>query len=99
MLALYQNRLLIIIVIFVVVYVCLPLTRKQIVSLSFKQDVRTRLGVAISEVSGPPLFHRCLGGVPLSALPKDTTSELVGLFSTTYLKRRSSSREAMDTIF
>ena len=38
------------------------------------------------------------GGVPLSALPKDTTSELAGLFSTTSHKCRAPSREAVDTI-
>ena len=38
-------------------------------------------------------------GVPLSALPKDTTSELAGLFSTTSPKCRAPSREAVDTIF
>ena len=39
------------------------------------------------------------GGVPLSALPKDTTSELAGLFSTTSPKCRAPSREAANTIF
>ena len=39
------------------------------------------------------------GGVPLSALPKDTTSELAGLFSTISHKCRAPSREAVDTIF
>ena len=39
------------------------------------------------------------GGVPLSALPKDTTSELAGLFFTTSHKCRAPSREAVDTIF
>ena len=43
-------------------YVCIvhiypPFTRKRIVSLYFGRDVRTRLGVAISEMSGPPVFH------------------------------------------
>ena len=38
-------------------------------------------------------------GVPLRALPKDTTSELAGLFSTTSPKCRAPSREAIDTIF
>ena len=38
-------------------------------------------------------------GVPLSALPKDTTSELAGLFSTTFHNCRAPSREAIDTIF
>ena len=31
-------------------------TRKRIASIYFGRDVRTRLGVAISEVSGPPVF-------------------------------------------
>ena len=39
------------------------------------------------------------GGVPLSALPKDTTSELAGLFSTISHKCRAPSREAVDTTF
>ena len=39
------------------------------------------------------------GGIPLSALPKDTTSELAGLFSTNSHKCRAPSREAVDTIF
>ena len=39
------------------------------------------------------------GGVPLSALPKVTTSKLAGLFSTTSHKCRAPSREAVDTIF
>ena len=34
-----------------------PFTRKRIVSLYFERDVRTRLGVAIFEVSGPSVFH------------------------------------------
>ena len=49
------------------------------------------------------LWATCLphkgGGIPLSALPKDTTSELAGLFSTTSHKCRAPSREAIDTIF
>ena len=48
------------------------------------------------------LWATCLphkgGGIPLSALPKDTTSELAGLFSTTSHKCRAPSREAIDTI-
>ena len=44
------------------------------------------------------LLHKG-GGVPLSALPKDTTSELAGLFSTTSHKCRAPSREAVNTIF
>ena len=49
------------------------------------------------------LWVTCLphkgGGVPLSALPKDTTSELAGLFSTTSPKCRAPSRKAVDAIF
>ena len=52
-------------------------------------------------------FSWCLGhlsstqrrSVPLSALPKDTTSELAGLFSTTSFECRVPSREAVNTIF
>ena len=39
-----------------IVHIYPPFMRKQIVSLYFGRDVRTRLGVAISEVSGPPVF-------------------------------------------
>ena len=53
-------------------------------SLCFGPDVRTRLGVAIFEVSGPPVFYMKVG-IPLSALPKDKTSRLVGSFSTLFL--------------
>ena len=49
------------------------------------------------------LWATCLprkgGGIPLSALPKDTTRKLAGLFSTTSHKCRAPSREAIDTIF
>ena len=38
-------------------------------------------------------------GVPSSALPKDTTSKLAGLFFSTSPKCRAPSREAVDTIF
>ena len=43
--------------IFVFVHFYPPFTRKRIVSLYFGRDVSTRLGVAIFEVSGPPVFH------------------------------------------
>ena len=39
------------------------------------------------------------GGVALSAMPKDTSSELARLFSTTFPKFQAPSREAVDTIF
>ena len=35
-----------------------PFTRKRIMLQCFVRDVRTRLAVAISEVSGPPVFHK-----------------------------------------
>ena len=38
-----------------------PFTRKQIVSLCFGRCVCTRLGFAISKVSGPPVFHIKVG--------------------------------------
>ena len=39
------------------------------------------------------------GGVPLRDLPKDTRSELAGLFYATFPKCRAPRRKAMDTIF
>ena len=49
------------------------------------------------------LWATCLphkgGGILLSALPKDTASELAGLFSTTSPKCRAPTREAADAIF
>ena len=49
------------------------------------------------------LWATCLphkgGGIPLSALPKDTISKLAGLFSTTSHKCRAPSREAANAIF
>ena len=49
-------------------------------------------------VWAPCLSHNG-GGVPLNAMPKDTTSQLAGLFSAISPKFRSPSREAVDTIF
>ena len=46
---------------FIVVHVYSSFTRKQIVLLCFGRDVRTRLGVAIFEVFGPPVFHIKMG--------------------------------------
>ena len=42
---------------FFIYHIYPPFTRKQIVSLYFGRCVRTRLIVAISKVSGPPVFH------------------------------------------
>ena len=39
------------------------------------------------------------GGIPFSALPKNTTSKLTGLFSTVSLLCRAPSKEAMNTTF
>ena len=48
-------------IVFCIFFFCIhiypPFTRKRIVSLYFGREVRTRLGVAISEMSGPPVFH------------------------------------------
>ena len=45
----------------VAVHVYPSFTRKRIVSQSFGWDIHTRLGVAISEVFGPPVFHLKVG--------------------------------------
>ena len=42
--------------ILLIFYIYPPFTRKRIVSLYFGRYVRTRLGVAISEEFGPPVF-------------------------------------------
>ena len=84
---------------FYIVDIYTTFTRKQIASLSFGRDFCTHLGVVFSEVCGPSVFHTKGGGLPLSALPKDTTGNLAGLFSTTFLKCRAPSREAENTIF
>ena len=65
--------------VFFFIYIYPPFMSKQIVWLCFGCCIHTRLGVAISEVSGPPVFHIKMG---LSALLKDRTSELAALFST-----------------
>ena len=68
-------------------------------SYGYVSDEMSRSEVAISEVSGPSVFNITVGSVPLKVLPKDTTSELAGLFSTTFPKFRAPSREAVNTIF
>ena len=68
------------IIVFCNVNVYPPLRRKRIVLLCFRRDVRTRLEVAISEVSGPPVFHIKVARA-LKCLV--TSSELAGSFSTT----------------
>ena len=42
---------------FCIVHIYPPFTRKRIVSLYFGRGVRTRLGVAISDMSGPSVCH------------------------------------------
>ena len=49
-------------------------------------------------MSAPPVFHIKVEASRFSALPKDTTSNLAGLFSTTSPKYRAPSREGVDTI-
>ena len=58
--------------------------------LCFERLVRARLGVAISEVSGPPIFHIQV---------RRPASKLASLFSTTFHKCLVPSREAIDTTF
>ena len=48
---------------------------------------------------GPRIFHMKAGRPVKCFCPKDTTSELAGLFSTTSFKCRAPRREAVDTIF
>ena len=69
-----------------------PFTRKQIVLLSFGRDIRTRLGVAIFELSWKPFFHIKMGA---------SRAQLVNLpaFSTTSLKCRAPSREAVACLY
>ena len=42
---------------FFIVHIYPPFTRKRIVSLYFGREVRTRLEVTISDMSGLPVFH------------------------------------------
>ena len=49
------QQVLFFLILFAHIYV--PITRKQIVLLSCGRDVRIRLGVAVTEISGPPVFH------------------------------------------
>ena len=54
-----------------------PFTRKQIVSLYFGRDVRTRLGVAISEMSRSPVFYIKVGRPVKVPCPKTQQASLV----------------------
>ena len=46
---------------FFICHIYHPFKRKRIASPYFGRDVRTCMGVAISEVYGPPVFHRKAG--------------------------------------
>ena len=59
----------VIIVFFFICHIYPPFTRKRIVSLYFGRDICTRLGVTISELSGPPVFHIKVEAFRFSALP------------------------------
>ena len=48
-------------ILYCIVYVYPPFTKKRIVLLYFGRDVRTCLGVAIFEVSMAPVFHIKMG--------------------------------------
>ena len=65
--------------VFCIIDVCPPLTGKRIVSLYFGRDVRTRLGVAISEVSELPVFHIKMGG-PVKCLTQGHNKRACRLF-------------------
>ena len=76
---------------------------------SFIHAYELMLDLHVFRQTGPPRLVDCLapatclphkdGGIPLSALPKDTTRKLAGLFSTISLMCRAPSREAVNTIF
>ena len=61
--ALFKKAMVMHCIVFVHIYP--PFTRKRIVLLYFGRNVRTRLGVAIFEVSGPPVFHIKAGACSL----------------------------------
>ena len=52
---------------FYICHIYPPFTRKRIVSLHFGGDLRTRLGVAVSVLSGQPVFH-IKAGRPVTCL-------------------------------
>ena len=86
------------IVLYYIVHIYPPFTRKQIVSL-YLDGTSDKLGSChFRNVWTTCLPHKG-EGILLNTLPKDTTSELTGLFSTTSPKCRAPSREAVDTIF
>ena len=53
----------------------------------------------VHSIRGATCLPRKDGGIPLSVLPKDTTSKLAGLFSTLSLLCWMPSKEAVNTIF
>ena len=63
-----------------IVHIYLPFARKQAVSLYFGRNVRTRLRVAISEVSGPPVFHIKAGAFSQVSCPRTQQANLPACF-------------------
>ena len=53
----------------------------------------------VDPVRGATCLPHKDGGIPLTALPKDTASESSGLFSTLFISDRAPSREAVKNIF
>ena len=90
-----QNPLSFFITFFLICYIYPPFTRNRCILMFWSVSPHS-LGSCHFRVTCLPHKGR---GVPLSSLPKDTTSELAGLFSTTSHKCRSPSREAIDNIF
>ena len=90
------------IVLYGIVHIYLPFTRKRIVLGRLRIFWMGRLH-SLGSCHFRSVWTTCLphegGGVSLSALPKDTTIELAGLFSTTSSKCRAPSWKAVDTIF
>ena len=79
------------------VHVYLPFTRKRIVSLYFGRDARTRSGVGISEVFGPPIFHIKVGS-PVRCLAQEHKKRTCRLVLPDLLNAEPSMK-AGDTIF
>ena len=79
----FKSCLLLLLFFYFIRHIYFPFSRKRIVSLYFGRDVCTRLGVVISEVFAPFVFHLKVEASRYVPCPKNTTSELAGLFSTT----------------
>ena len=81
-----------------IVHVHPPFTRKRIVPLYFGQDVRTRLGVASFQISGPPVFHIKVGRL-VKFLAQEHNKRTCRLVLHNLSKCQAPSKEAVDTIF